>query len=288
MPITLTPFLPTLPRPETSSPTPKIIPPTETETESSPTPESFATETPSPLPTINLIPTLTTTVIPQPSIDSGVIQLLGPGPLSKVLSPIVLYGYSLASISKNGRIDLFGEDGRLLATQQLFLDTTYKWAYYYWEVPFKTSAAAELGRLTISTQDQYGRINAAYSIHLLLLSEGDSIINPPGNLKERCVIEKPTMNQNNSGGLLTVAGKMRPFNDLPLTVELVARDRSIITAQSVPITASANDSYVPFQVDLNYSVSTGTWALLVVAQSDNRIGGTMYLYSREIFLNPGY
>ena len=79
---------------------------------------------------------------------------------------------------------------------------------------------------------------------------------------------------------------MRPLNGLPLTVELIVKDGSVLTAQAVPVSVPADNSYVPFQVDLTYSVAVRTPALLVVTQSDDRIGGMMYLYSREIFINP--
>lgn len=151
---------------------------------------------------------------------------------------------------------------------------------------FDISYVGELGRLTLSTQDDYGRVNAVNSIHLLLLREGTSIINQPGNLKEPCTIIQPTAGQGISGGVVTVSGKMRPFNNLPLTMELVGRDGSLLGTQVVPISTTSNDDVVPFRVDMHYTISKGMWALLSVRQNDDRIGGLMYLYSREIFLNP--
>jgi hypothetical protein len=301
-PATVTPFLPPtltfvpntavpsaspLLGPADSSPTPEIFPTALQETSSTPTLtiEPTIAETLQLLPTLKLPLTLTATEVPQPAIDSGAIQLFGPGPLSKVISPLAIYGYAIPGFDNKGRVDLYGEDGRLLASQILQLNTTYKWAYFNWALSFDVSTAGELGRLTMSTQDQYGRVNAIYSIHLLLLPEGSSIVNPPGNLRERCVIEQPVAGKRVSGGVLTIAGKMRPFNNLPLTVALVARDGSVVNSQLLAI-SPLGDSYVPFRVDIPYSISSGTWELLVVSQFDDRIGGLMYLYSREIFLNP--
>jgi hypothetical protein len=79
---------------------------------------------------------------------------------------------------------------------------------------------------------------------------------------------------------------MRPYNNLPLTVELVARDGRVIGTQLVPISPAPDNSYVNFRIAIQYGIAQGTWALLVVRQFDNRIGGTMYLYSQEILLNP--
>ena len=288
---TLTPVPPTAlpPDPAASSPTPEIVSPTP---ETTPTLESTFTLDPTipstlpPLPTLNLPPTMAATSIPQPAVGSGAIQFFSPGPLSKLVSPVTIYGYAIPGYDNKGRVFLYGEDGRLLASEVLQLNTAFTWAYFYWKLPFEIQAAGELARLTMSTQDQYGRLMAVYSVHLILLPDGFSIINPPGGLKERCVIEQPAPGRRIAGGMLEAAGEVRPFNSLPLVVELVARDGNVIASQLAAASPVPDDSYVPFHVDLPYSVSTGTWALLVVRQPDDRIGGTMYLYSREVFLNP--
>jgi hypothetical protein len=287
-PYTTMPSPSPLSKPSISSPTIELITPTVIK--ASPTPESIPdptpTETPPPLLTLDLPRVQTETVVPQPSADSGAIQIFSPGPLSKVVSPVRVYGYAVAGYNNKGRLNLYGEDGRLLESELLQLNTPYNWAYFYLELPFNTHTVGELGRLTLSTQDEYGRDNAINSVHLLLLSEGQSIINPPGNLMERCVIELPLAGQRISGGVLTVSGKIRPYNNLPLTVELVTRDGNIIGVQLAAISPALNDVYVPFRVDIPYSIPGNAWALLVVRQNDDRIGGIMYLYSREIFLYP--
>jgi hypothetical protein len=294
--------LPTLARlSETPIPTelptliPTTVPPTVelaslTPAEASPTPESISeavpTETLPPIPTLNLPPTLGVTAIPTPSADSGMIQFLGPGPLSKIVSPFKVYGYAVPGHNGLGTLDLYGEDGHLLASKLLSLYTPYKWASFSLGMSFEINTMGELGRLTLTTQDNYGRVNAVNSVHLLLLSEGTSIINQPGDLRERCVIIQPVAGQRLSGGVLTVSGKMRPFDNLPLTLELVGRDGSIIGTQLVGISNIPNDDGVPFNADIRYSISKPMWALLSVRQNDDQIGGLMYLYSQEIFLNP--
>ena len=281
----VTPSASALPDPTVSSPTPETVSPTLLE--SSPTPEALPTDTLLPLPTLELPPTLpAATPVPQPSADSGAIQMLSPGPLSKIVSPVRVDGYAIPGYNNKGRLDLYGEDGRLLASQLLQLNTPYKWAFFFWELSFQTSSVGELGRLTLSTQDEYGRVKALYSVHLILLSEGMSIVTPPGNLQERCVIDKPVAGQRLSGGVLSMSGKMRPYNNLPLTAELVSREGEVIGTSLAPISPAPDDGYVPFRVDISYLVPKAQWALLVVRQFDDRISGIMYLYSQEIFLNP--
>ena len=302
VPATMTPILsPILPPPVTNQPTSL---PTETATSSptleivSPTPETTPTlegtftfepsitETLPPLPTLNLPLTQEPTSIPQPLAGSGVIQLYSPGPLSKLVSPVRVYGYAIPGYGNLGRVSLYGEDGRLLDSELLQLNTSYTWAYFYWTLDFEIQGAGELGRLTMTTKDEYGRLTAIYSVHLILLPEGFSVINRPGDMKERGLIEQPGPGHRIASGKLAVTGEMRPFSSMPLMVELIDRDGNVLAAQPVPITPAPGDRYVPFQVDLPYSIVAGTWALLVIRQPDERIDGTMYLYSREVFLNP--
>lgn len=284
MPDTATPTATALPEPTLISPTPETA--SATPPEASSTPEPVPTDTPLPLPTQDLTSTPAATSVPQPSADSSAIQFLSPGPLSKLVSPVAVRGYAVPGHDSKGSLDLYGEDGRLLASQLLQLNTPYKWAIFYYELAFHADSVGELGRLSLSTLDEYGRVTAVNSVHLLLLSEGTSIVTPPGNLQEACMIEKPAAGQRLSGGVLNVVGKMRPYNALPLTAELVSRDGAVIGTGLVSMSPVPQDGYVPFRVDIPYRIPDSIWALLVVRQLDDRISGTMYLYSREIFLNP--
>jgi hypothetical protein len=266
----------------TRSPTPEN---TDTLT-ATPSLEPTLTETVAPDATDSPEPILTATSLPQPAVGSAAIQFYAPGPLSKAVSPMVVTGYAIPGYGSKGTVFLFGEDGRLMVSKLLQLNTVFTWAYYYGTLTFEVQGAGELGRLTMVTQDVYGRTTAENSVHLVLLPEGEAIINAPGNMKERCVIEQPAPGKRVSGGTVTIAGEMRPYNSLPLEVALVGRDGQVIASQGTSIAPAADDSYVPFTVDLHYSISRGAWALMTVSQDDDRIAGRMYLTSREIYLNP--
>jgi hypothetical protein len=147
-------------------------------------------------------------------------------------------------------------------------------------------AAAEVARLQISTQDQYGRLSALNSVHLLLLSAGFTEINPPGNLDERCTLDMPSPGTRISKGTQAVSGQMRPFNSQPLVIELVTSSGAVVGSKMVAIQPAPDDNYIPFEADISYNITAATWARLTIRQSDDRIGGTMYLYSREVYLNP--
>ncbi len=279
--ISSTPEMADTPSQETFSPTP--LPTTSTP---SPFIEITSTETYSaPLPTL-AAPTQQATSIPLPETAAAAIQFYSPGPLSRVTSPVKFYGYSISGYGSRGVIELFGEDGTLLADELLQLNTAFKWAFFYWKLDFEARGAGELGRLSLSTRDQYGRLTALQSVHLILLPNSIEIINPPGDLTERCIIEAPLPGSYIRGGTVNLSGVMRPYNDFPLIVELVGRDGSVVGSQLVPFPPKSAGTYVPFKVNIVYTISSYISALLQVSQMDERIGGMMYLYSQEVYLNP--
>ncbi|MBI4733083.1 MAG: hypothetical protein HY781_13340 [Chloroflexi bacterium] len=280
--------LPTVTQAETATITPELPSPAPPSVDLSPSPTAELLPTEPTMPTLPTLanPTMQATSIPQPETQSGVIQLFTPGPMSQVTSPVHFYGYAVPGYDDKGLIELYGEDGSLLASEILQLNTDYKWAFFSWSLPFDVRGAGELGRLTLSTRDQYGRLTAIQSVHLLLLPDGLEIINPPGSLAERCVIESPEAGKRITGGTVSVSGEMLPFNSLPLIVELVARDGSSLGSQLVSVSPGQEGAYLSFRVDMIYTVTVSTPVLLTVRQSDDRIGGTMYLYSQEIILNP--
>ncbi len=280
-----TPTQPALPAPVTG--TPAIEPSTTPEPSPEPSPLPSPTVSLTPFPLSSIIPTDTPLpdFTPAPA-SAAAIQILTPGPLSKVRSPIKLHSYVVPGYDNLARIELYGEDGRLLARRLLRLYTLAKWAYLSVEIPFEVQAAAEVARLQINTQDQFGRPRALISVHLLLLSAGYEEINPPGNLDERCVLESPSAGTRVSKGKLTVSGQMRPLNSQPLVIELITPSGAVVGSKMVAVQPAPDGGYIPFTVDLTYSIPSATWVRLTIRQSDERIAGTMYLFSQEVYLIP--
>ncbi len=249
-----------------------------------PTPSATPTATASPPPYVP--PTATFTPLPTPAVSEAAIQIHMPGPLSKVTSPISVRGYVIPGYNNRVRVELFGEDGRLLARQVTGVYTSTTWAYLSVDLRFEIGAAGELGRLTVSTEDGLGRLQALSSVHLLLLSDGEDVINPPEPPYERCLLSWPLPGGQVSGSVLLVEGQFRPLNRQPLVIELVSESGGVIATRLVAVEPAADDSYVPFAIDLPYLIEAPMWARLVVRQPDERIPGTMYLYSQEIALYP--
>ena len=300
LPAACTPLTPTLPAATAALDAPSLtwtetLPaPTASETPTIPFVEPFPLQSDTPVLTATpglLLPTLahptaSATSLPQPDARTAAIQFYAPGPMSSVTSPLHFYGYAVPGDDNKGLLTLHGEDGSLLADELLQLNTSYKWAYFNWSVDFEPRAAAEFGRLSLTTFDQYGRITAVQSVPLLLLDSGMEIINPPGELAERCTVTSPLPGERISGGTVIVSGEFQPYNSLPLIVELLNRAGVSVGSQLVAVLPGQEGVRVAFTVQIPYSVTEYTSVRLTLRQPDERIGGTFYLSSQEINLNP--
>lgn len=249
-----------------------------------PTPEATSTPVP-PTPTFSLptiFPTDTSTPIPVPPLAA--IKILAPGPASKVISPIHLKAKVIPSAKKLVQVELLGEDGRLLARDLFRVQgSSLEGAYLSKKIPFEIRAAAEVGRLQISMQDEYGRLQALASVHLILLSSGIDEVNPPGELNERCFLIQPLPKASISGGILALLGEMQPFNNQPVVFELQDTAGKPLGLRLLDFSGLDKQ---PFTTTIPYKVTASAWARLVVSQQDERFPGLIYLYSQEIWLNP--
>jgi hypothetical protein len=254
---------------------------------STPAPVSAPSETPS---MASVAPTASETpeTAPLPSADTNAaaIQIFAPGPMSKVVSPIDLRMYIAPRAAGLTFVELYGEDGRLMARNVLRSGNTGgQFDKVIIALHFETNAAAELGRLQISTRDSHGRVQALKSVHLMLLSVGDSIITPEEYLRESVSLLEPPLLHTVSGGEVTVRGTMQVFNDQPVVVELIDTKGEILGSRFVSA-GPADGNYHEINTTISYKVSQYTSALLVIRQADDRIPGPFYLFSQEIFLSP--
>jgi hypothetical protein len=247
-----------------------------------PTETLTPTLTPTPTETPTLTPTYTLT--PSPSAPIAQIRILSPGPMSKVTSPMNLRMQIVTGASELVQIDLQGEDGRLLART---LERAKSWPAGYvvaLKIPFEVRAAAEVGRITISTKDGVGRVQSLLAMRVFLLSVGTDEITPEGDTSERAVFYSPPKKDAvATGGVLEVDGRFLPFNDQPVVLELI--DPAGKTVGLRVLDFIGTDEQL-FTTTVPYKVAEPTQARLVLRQDDDRLDGQMYIYSQEITLNP--
>jgi hypothetical protein len=243
------------------------------------------TRAPTRTPTITLTPTITNTPTPPPPV----VNLIRPGLLSKVLSPIQMEMYLTVGGDGKATIELIGEDGRVIAhqTKNYGLDHIGKRVWLAPELPFEIEAAAETARLQVSTQDLYGRMEALSSVDIVLLAVGRSEINPQVTDQEPYLIRQPEADTVVSGGLLVITGLARPVNDSPVLIDLVTEENLVIASGQVTVPPPTGLlSHTPFTVEIAYQVNGPTPVRLVIRQEGSRIAGNVALASDLIQLYP--
>ncbi len=260
-----------------SLPTPST-PVTLTPTASQPAATATAKKTSAPI-----FPTHT----PAPVIPDARIQIFRYGERSLVVSPIEIYARLTSRTGKVARVELFGEDGRLLARQvKVYNQLPWHVATLTMDLDFEILAAAEVGRLIISVEDIHGRIMDLNSVELILLSSGATELNPATALSQAIVIQEPAANTLIQGGKLLVSGLVRPSSDQPLRVALIAEDGRVLGQRLAGIEAGAPDEYRAFYAEVPYSISEATPVMLVVYEEGGYVSDFLHLSSMEILISP--
>ena len=234
-------------------------------------------------PILSPTPKATFTATTIPGHEPAAIQILSPGPMSKVVSPIILKMNIVSGESEKAQIDLFAEDGALLSRTVKKVPLSGDGVFQQIKIPFEIRVAAEVARITITTTDKAGRIQALNSVRVLLLSSGENEITPPGNPSEPVGVFSPTKKDEGTGGVLNVRGDVWPFNLNPVIFELIGPDNKSLGLRILTV-----DQLNPqlFETTIPYNVSVPTMARLTIRQDDDRMSGLFYVYSQEIMLNP--
>ena len=249
---------------------------------------SLPTETPTILVASEIYPTELPEATAIPTVDpyAASIQIFAPGPMSKVSSPIDLRMFIAPRATGVTLVELYGEDGRLMARNVLrSVNYNNQFDKVVVELPFETNAAAELGRLQVTTKDTFGRVQSVKSVHLMLLSVGNSIITNPEYLRESVALSEPPIQHNISGGEVLVQGTMQVFSELPVILELVDKQGQVLGSRMISV-GPADGNYYEINTTIPYQVKAYTPVRLVIRQSDDRIPGPFYLYSQELYLSP--
>lgn len=266
------------------TPVPKDIPsPTTSESESGATLEAPSSPTITPF---TLPPSPTPS--PTPQIPNAEIEIRNLGALSRVTSPIHLYTYLKPGAGGKVRIELLGEDNRLLYREirKVNFVPVGAWANLTMDIGFEISAPAEAARLKISVDDDYGRTVALNSVPLILLSVGQADIVPPLDVQAPIVVRQPRKKALIQGGKVVVAGLARPESDQPLMVRLITTKGAEVGFRLVEVERPTQGQYGTFAVEVPYQVSVLTPVLLVVQESVGNLENIIHLTSVEIMLAP--
>jgi hypothetical protein len=233
-------------------------------------------------------PTFTPTITATPEAPNAEIEIRNLGPLSRVKSPLHVYLYMKPGAGGKVSIELSGEDGRILYREirKINFVPTGAWATFTVDFEFEIAATAEAGRLKISVADEYGRTVALNSVPLILLSLGEADIVPPRDLLAPIIIRQPKRKALIQGGKLVVSGFARPEGSGPLMVKLVTAQGAEPGFRLAEVGAPGLDGYSEFAVEVPYTVSKPTPALLVVEEGASSLSDVIHLSSFEVLLSP--
>ncbi len=223
--------------------------------------------------------------------DFAQIHFLTPGPASSLISPINLQMELVSGESEVVQVDLLGEDGRVLYRDLDKVTRNLKGIFRRFDLRFEIRAVSELGYIRVSSKDDFGRIQALNTMPVLLYSVGSAQINPPGNMiYERVMIEGVEEKTDFYAGEVGLKGRIWPFNDQPMIVELILPNGSPISSRILPFNGIETQS---FEATLPYKVTEPTLARLtfrqdnpLLAVTDSELQKYIYVYSVEIMLNP--
>lgn len=278
------------PAPETLEATAPPTDPAEEMPEATETPRPSATPTrtpagPSATPyTLPAPPSPT----PTPGIPNAAIEIRNLGAYSKVTSPLHVYSYLKPGAGGKVRIELIGEDNRVLVRNIKTMDfvPTGAWAVMSLDLDFEIAATAEAAWLKISVDDEFGRTVAMNSVPLILLSVGEADIVPPMDLLAPIVIQEPTKKTLIQGGTLLVTGMARPGGPDPLMVRLVTAEGKEVGMRLAGVDTPGPGSYGTFAVEVPYKIENPTKALLTVTEGADSISDVIHLASIEVMLSP--
>ena len=239
------------------------------------------------IPTVISTPTVSPTPTFLPEIPSAHIQIFQLGELSRVSSPIKVSARLFSKVGKVVRLELHGEDGRLLGRELSSLPAIpWSTATVSTEMDFEIRLAAEYGRLVISVEDAFGRLIDVNSVNLVLLQFGDSELNPATALWQVIQIDEPQPLTLIQGGSVLVSGLARPNTDNPLFIQLVGQDGQNLGHRLAAVEIGIPGGYGTFSADVPYTVTEVTPALLVVYESGGTLSEIAHLASVELLLSP--
>ena len=215
------------------------------------------------------------------------IQIISPGALSRVVTPLKVHAFLIPGAGGRVRVELLGEDGRLLYRTIFVFDSPSDARVNLWvDLDFEISGVAETARLVVSVDDSYGRLKSLASENVILLSWGNPDINPPGDLLAPIVIQQPTPKVLIQGGKLLVSGLVRSASEQPLLIEIIATDGRIVGSRLAGIATSPQGGHRLFAAAVPYHVSSPTWVRLTVSERGTRLPGATQLSSLEVLLGP--
>jgi hypothetical protein len=254
-----------------------------------PPPTETATPTETPLPTTPL-------PSPTPTFEPGFtefaeIRFISPGPMSSIVSPVNLQVLLVSGESQLVRVDLLGEDGRVLQrTLERVTRDPNGGVYRNFELDFEIRAVSEKGYIRISSKDDRKRIQSLNTMPVLLYSVGENQITPIGNMMyERVMYEGLEEGDEVFGGVLNLKGRFWPVNTQPVFLDMTTAEGKVVSSRMLDFEGIDTEA---FETTLPYKITEPTLVRLSIHQdsldlpSDSELKQYIYVHTMELMLYP--
>ncbi len=185
------------------------------------------------------------------------------------------------------RVELLGEDGRLLLRNLIQYGTTQDFRLPLdLELEYDIPGVAETARLQVIIQNTRDEIVYISSVDVILLSIGETERNQPGDNLEPFYLQRPWSQQLIQGGVMQISGFLRPPNNQPVIFELFSVTGELAGSRQLAPLEIVNGEHYPLQFELPYTITKAGWGRLVVRQAGERIPGDAVLNSVQVYLKP--
>ncbi len=184
------------------------------------------------------------------------------------------------------RIELFAADGRLLARKILSTGATGQVTYLQSSIDFEVSRTSQAAFLILSTEDEYGRLQALNSVDLKLLSAGEQLITPASEFVANIQIWSPQQGNEVSGGSLIIKGQANSPPGRPLNIQLITREGRVLNFGEVYPRFEQDSEWGTFEIKLSYALKEATWVQIAITENDPQIPRPIHFSGVEVLLMP--
>lgn len=221
-----------------------------------------------------------------PAVSIAQIPIDSPGPQSRLTSPINLDAQLYSGADDKVRVELFTDDGQLLARKILKLEN-----YTDLTSELQTSLDFEVDRssdatLILSTEDQYGRVQALNSVDVTLLTEAEQVISVAPEFADAIRISSPTQGEEISDGRLTISGQASSRPGRALNIQLITREGRVLTFGEVYPHFETDSTWGTFEIKLSYEVKETTWVQIAITENNPQIPRPIHFSGIEVLLIP--
>lgn len=264
-------------RPATGEPSPATLSPSTTEAaEPVATPTLAASATPGP-----------TAAVEEPVRPDEAIQILEPGPGSRLTTPIRVAGVADPTFEQALVVRLVLADGTevALVPAQISAEIGQRGPFAV-DVPFTISGEEQAFIQVYATSARDGGVTHLNAVGVTITDAGVAEIVPATPQPERIAIFQPAPGATVSGGMVHIEGFGLAGFEQTLVVEVQNEAGEVVSSQPIMVEAPDLGQPGPFQADVPYMVTAAGAGRVVVRDPSPAFGGDVHVSSVEVNLEP--